>query len=352
MPFADILRNQPDREFTLCPGANINTPCWQGLPVTGHVGIELEVEGNNLPGAGNLMGVVDPQLNRVWLVKPDGSLRGGLEYVLSGPVETASLRHMVNGLFEQFRRPGCTINNSNRCSTHVHVNVSNLKVNEITSVIALWCTLQSAFIRWHGEQRVANHFCLSSRDEESMLEAWLEYLRQGMIPGQGRRDGIKYTALNILPIFTQGSVEFRCGGAPDSEDKIVWWAKICNAIVRYAAENYKNPVEFGYAISEQGPETILRRVLELANLGPITTDKIYAELTEDGNFFYDAMSDFRDIQPLLYSIPWDSLMDEINKENVPNPFAAPKKAKPRMIRLGDFEDGRIPPAPPRPREEF
>ncbi len=338
MPFADILREQPNKNtFELAPGNMINLPCWGGGKVDGDVGIELEIEGENLPGFANLGGVVSPDLQRTWHAKPDGSLRGGLEYVLSGPVKTTEVRYMVKGLFDKFKDIGSQLNNSNRCSTHVHVNVSDLKINQLTSVIALWCTLQSAFIPWHGEQRVVNHFCLSARDEESMLDAWLDYLRLGSPPGAGRRDGIKYTALNILPIFTQGSVEFRCGGAPDDEDKVVWWAKLCNAIVRYAADNYKNPMDFGYAISEQGPEEILRRVVEAANLGPLTTERVLSELLpRDNTFHYDAMSDFRDVQPLLYTIPWDSLMDEINKENIPNPFVVKKTGAPRPIRPADL----------------
>jgi hypothetical protein len=172
-----------------------------------------------------------------------------------------------------------------------------------------------------------------------MVDAWLHYLRNGEEPGRGN-DNIKYTALNILPVFRQGSLEFRCGGAPDEPDKIVWWAKICNAIVRYAAENYFNPYELGYALSEQGPETILYRVLEHANLGPQTTERVFNELTADGNLIVDAYNDFRDVQVLVYSIPWDEYMSEINKVNVPNPFGNKKPKKIRdaaEINFADFQ---------------
>jgi hypothetical protein len=49
------------------------------------------------------------------------------------------------------------------------------------------------------------------------------------------------------------------------------------------------------------------------------------------------MTDFRDVQALIYSIPWNDLMVEINRENVPNPFAPKQPKAPRAIRLGDIQ---------------
>jgi hypothetical protein len=337
MTFIKSLRNHYNKNHAvICPGYDINLPCYDAGRVEGDVGIELEIEGANLPAQGTLL--VEPIASKskgVWVVKQDGSLRGGLEYVTSGAIYVSEVREMVSGLFKAYNKAGSRINNSNRCSTHIHVNVSDLKVNQINSAIALWITFQKCLIEWNGIERVSNHYCLSSRDEEAMLEAWVDYLRNGNRPGRGHRDGVKYTALNIIPIWTQGSLEFRCGGRPDDEDHIVWWAKICNAIVRYAAENFQNPMELGYALSEQGPEQLLRRVLDRASLGERTTDRIYNELTENGTLHVDAMNDFRDVQYIVYAFPWDSLMERINSEHIPNPFADKAKQNKARPRFGD-----------------
>lgn len=350
MAFIDALKDRPNNTFTLCPGNAINLPCYDLGRVDGDVGIELEIEGTNLPAGPTLADIIAPTSRAVWLVKPDGSLRGGLEFVTSGPIKTSEVRHMVGGLFDRFKRQGTVINNSNRCSTHIHVNVSDLKVNTITSALALWCTFQTCFIRWCGEERVNNHFCLSTRDEESMPEAWLDFLMNGQRSTARHRANVKYTALNIIPIWSQGSLEFRCGSAADEPDKVVYWAKICNAIVRYAAEHFNNPLELGYALSEQGPEGLLRRVLLFAKLGETTTDRIYNELTADGRLHIDAMDDFRDVQAFLYSIPWEEVLPAINAEYVPNPFE--KQKTPSVLPpIERFVFDAIAPAPA-PREDF
>jgi Putative amidoligase enzyme len=328
----DVLReqNKKKNEFVLCPGRDLNRPCYyrRQEEIVGDVGLELEIEGNGLPTDPVLAGIVSPSTKRQWLSIQDGSLRnGGREYVLSGPIKTTELRHMIDGLYERIRANGGRVDNSNRCSTHVHVNVSDLKVNQLTSVLALWITFQTCLTAWNGVERVTNHFCLSTRDEESMLEAWQDFLTTGAHPERGYRDNVKYTALNILPIWFQGSLEFRVGGPPDDPDKVVYWAKICNAIVRYAAEHYANPLDYGHALSEQGPEGVLRSVLEFANLGPITTKRIYEELTASETFHVDCMEDFRDAQFMLYAFPWAQLMDQINQEFVPNPFNPSKGTK-------------------------
>jgi hypothetical protein len=322
MAFLYRYRQAANKESELVPGQQINHPCYTGGIVKGgDVGLELEIEGLNLPSGGNVADIVAS--NRAyWRAIADGSLRnGGVEYVLSRPIPIKEVRKMVDGLFSRFAQlPDCRIKNTNRCSTHVHVNASDLKVNQVTSAIALWCTFQTCLIKWNGIERVSNHYCLSTRDEESMLQAWLNYLRNGYIPTIRNNQNLKYTALNILPLFSQGSLEFRAGGPPNSPDKVVWWTKICNAIVRYAAERFQNPLALGYSLSELGPENLLREVLEFANLGPITTERIFQELTRDGMLNIDAMHDFRDIQILIYSFPWDALMEKINSKPIPNPF--------------------------------
>jgi hypothetical protein len=347
MSLLDAIAEQPKKdEFVLCPGNEINVPFGGGAVILGDVGLELEIEGMQLPRDPQLGHIRSPETNRFWRAIDDGSLRGeAKEYVLSGPIHSSEIRDMVDGLFTIIRSmPGGLIANSNRCSTHVHVNVSNLKVNHVTSAILLWCTFQTPLIAWCGEERVANHFCLSARDEESMADGWYRFLRTGERP---LLNGMKYTALNLIPIFTQGSLEFRSGGAPDHEDKVVWWAKICNAIVRYAADNYENPYSLGYALSEQGPEVILRKVLEYAKLGPLTTERIFNELTADGMLHINAMRDFRDVQALIYAFPWDDLLPKINTVPVPNPFSKAKNKAPNRIRHVDFgaRELAVPPAP-------
>ena len=284
----------------------------------GDVGIELEFEGDGLPDYELIEHLQSPESLAGWTVVRDGSLRnGGKEYVLTQPVKRSEIRHMVGGLFRTMSDHGTKIENTNRCSTHVHVNASGLKVNHITSALALWCTFGHAFIRWCGEERTHNHFCLSMQDEESLIEAWEDFVFDGVMP---TKFGLKYTALNILPLWSQGSLEFRCGSAPDEPDKVVYWAKMCLALVQYAADNFRNPADIASALSEQGPSDLLYDILKSAQLGPRTTERIYWELTNVVNFDNLCMDCFRDFQHLVLGIRWHTLLDKIDAPNIPNPF--------------------------------
>lgn len=300
----------------------LNRPIAQSN-VSGDVGLELEIEGVDLLRDRDIENIVSPETAAHWQTTHDGSLRnGGLEYVLTKPIKTSEIRHMVGSLFDRMATYGSIVQNTNRCSTHVHVNAAGLKINHVTSVLALWSTFGHAFIRWCGEERTHNHFCLSVQDEDSLLEAWESYLVTGDEPtGQG----LKYTALNILPLWTLGSLEFRCGSAPDEADKVVHWAKMCNAIVRYAADHFSNPMDIAYALSEQGPRELLRSILVSANLGPHTTDRIFRELTNEINFDKISMDCFRDCQHLVMGYNWHQLLDKIEAPFVPNPFAAERR---------------------------
>ena len=135
-------------------GLKLNKPLTE-MNISGDVGIEFELEGSSLLTAGYFDGLTGSKSRAVWLAKRDGSLRnGGMEYVVSEPIYYDEITPMVEGFFERFEKhPTSKIKNTNRCSTHVHVNVSSFKVNELTSAIALWLTLEEALIAWCGEER-------------------------------------------------------------------------------------------------------------------------------------------------------------------------------------------------------
>lgn len=327
----------------IAPGVPLNVSLYRtytgtaGSAVDGDVGLELEVEGRDLPSGLSIVDIRGAETGATWRSIADGSLRGeSCEYVLSTPCKTSELRAMVGGLFDKFKKHDTRLNNSNRCSTHVHVNVQDLKLNQITSVLCLWSTFSSAFIRWCGEDRVSNHFCLSTVEEDAVMDAWEMFLTNGRWPTDGN---LKYSALNVLPILSLGSLEFRCGAAPDEADKVVYWAKICNAIVRYAAETYPNPMQLSYAMSELGPRNILKEVLEFANLGPRTTESIFEEICAQTDVAAEAFAGFRIAQPLIAEPDWEGNMEEINREFVPSPFKPAAKKRPA--------GGRLPPMPMR-----
>lgn len=312
------------------PYVEMNAPIARTDTPKGDIGIEFEIEGRNLLGGGYLEDITGSKSKAYWTSKTDGSLRnGGREYVLSTPCYIGELSELVIPFFRKFETGRAIIKNSNRCSTHIHVNIGGYKINELTSAIALWKVFETSMLAWCGEERQSNHFCLSSKDETSVIDAWTQYLRGGQQPNERN---LKYSALNVLTIFSFGSLEFRCAAGANEPTMPITWATFCYNLVRYAKEKYPNPFNIAYDISERGPETILKEICDCAD-GAL--DKFYSDVVnnDDIDFVDSCLEGFRTAQPFVMGFPWDQWMEAINKEYVPNPFSKTSKKKLKTPRL-------------------
>lgn len=292
----------------------------------GTIGLELEIEARSLlPREGHL-DFASPSTHTRWLGVADGSLRGeAREYIFSQPAKRDEVKVMVHGLFKSFDDLKSRVSNSNRCSTHVHINMKGRTINQLTAVIALWGTFEEMLISWNGEERVANHFCLSMKNSPSLVDAWNSYLRVGMFEGQGQdRHGLKYMAFNILPLWRKGSFEFRCGGSPNDPDTVTTWATFIDTLVEYACTNYANPTRLASDLSERGGYSIFEDICgrTFSNFCKEVVGETSVEEFND-----KCLDGFRIIQPLVLGYPWDSWLELINKEYIPNPFEKPKKLK-------------------------
>lgn len=310
------------------PYLEMNCPVGVQSKATGLIGLELEIEGINLPGEGHLEQIVSSETKSRWKAAPDGSLRGeNLEYVLNKPTSLDEAIKMVNLLYDAFKRRGTVLTNSNRCSTHVHINMKNKKIHELTSILALWMVFEKALIKWNGEERESNHFCLSSNDSPQVAETWERFLREGAANWAG---GLKYSSLNILPLFNLGSFEFRCGAPPNNPEQVISWFSFLVSMVEFAVEKYPNPLSISYDLSERGAFQILEEICERAEK-PALTEEIISSCSKNiEEFEMVCMSGFRNAQPFIAPFPWENWIEMANKEYVPNPFKTTKKAT--MVR--------------------
>ena len=312
-----IKENANERRVQGIPGKKLNAPV-KRRDWAESIGIEIELEGASLPNGGYLDGIVSSS-GSSWQVKTDGSLRGGFEYVLNKPCKDDEVDYLVRGLFDVFEKRGTRLVPSNRCSLHVHYNIGGLKVNTITSILALWTVFEEPLLRIWGEARYRNHFCLSSKDEEGNVEAWADYLTKGRLP---EGNNLRYTALNIVAIRKYGSVEFRGGGAVTDPDRAISWTRFLYRLCEYAKETYPNPQQLAYDISERGAQSILEDICG------DEFERIYREATATVEEFDRCCAEsFYNFQPILFGFPWNEWLPEIEKEFVPNPFEKGGKEK-------------------------
>jgi hypothetical protein len=222
----------------------------------GDVGLELEIEGRNLP---SFIRTLSPELAIGWKAEKDGSLRGeNHEYITNGPIKMAEVEPMLAGLWNAFKEKGSKLKLSNRCSTHVHVNCSMLTPKPITSFIALYGMVEEAVTYWCGQDRVSNPFCLRMCDTPATIREWTKRLRGDMAEFG---NGMKYNALNLKPLFMMGSVEFRSLRAVEDYTVILKWVRFLWALREEARTTYQNPARLAQEVSARGALGVIEAII-------------------------------------------------------------------------------------------
>jgi len=333
MSFLEVYK-EGIKEVSGIPGRKMNQPV-AAKNLLGDIGLELEIEANNLPAPATFDFLIGPETGARWLGKADGSLRGeAIEYVLDRPCNAGEVPTLVLGLYDAMQKSGIRFNLSNRCSTHVHRNVGGKRLDELTTVITLWTIFEECLINWCGDERKVNHFCLPSSEQTVVTDWWDKYL-------QGRSDPLdegqmKYSGLNIVTMSTLGSFEFRVMRASEDPQPIIDWALFVDALFDYASAN-PNPSLLSSGVSEKGGRELFKEVCK--NLHPRFTESV---LDHPDNTAFDRMclDGFRRTQKIVLGYPWSVWQPMIHEEYIPNPFASKGSSFTRVdpgirIRRGD-----------------
>jgi hypothetical protein len=188
-----------------------------GVGCQGRFGIEIEVEGKNLPNEG---------LPRYWNYHNEGSLRGGgAEYVSKGAFTLEQVPHRVSDLKDFMLAYGSRwTEGAYRASTHVHVNVSQEQYIDILGVFILNTIIEPVLFRLGAPERDGNLFCMPSYDCGDINE-WFEntckmfgHNQWNYFKGRG-----KYAALNYDPLTKLGSIEWRIFPSTMEGERIHTW---------------------------------------------------------------------------------------------------------------------------------
>ena len=222
----------------------------------GVFGIEVEVEGNNLPTEDH---------KALWKVTKDGSLRGEAnEYILKRPLELGEAKFAVEHLGNLLANS--QLHMSFRTSVHVHINIQNMYITQLKRFIYVSFLLENLLAEFSGEGRVGNRFCLRVCDAEyqiAMIKACIS--AAGTIP-RFMNEECKYAAINLVPIRTQGSVEFRTMQGTTDSDTINTWLEILNKIYKFALSDSRSCKELSDLVVAS-PSKFLEEVMgELSNL--------------------------------------------------------------------------------------
>lgn len=161
-------------------------------------------------------------------IKVDGSLRNnGYEFVTL-PMNFGALETKLPVFFEKHGFKAS--NYSDRCSVHVHANCMDLTLEQVKTICLLYQVFEDLFFEFCGQERHNNIFCVpwnQTNNTHALLNDFQTKL--------GRWQ--KYTALNILPLKTFGTIEFRHMGGEYEVSKILTWLNLIGSLFAYARKN-------------------------------------------------------------------------------------------------------------------
>lgn len=216
------------------------------------IGLEIEVEGRNLPLT----------IFAHWVVHDDGSLRGqeNAEYVLRQPVSRKALEEALVYLEEKFKESGAELDNdSDRTSVHVHLNVQDRTWAEVFTFWTLWTIIEDLSFELCGTERRGNLFCLRVKDAEGLIQAARLSFEEQALPFQF--NDYRYAACNLNATNKFGSIEFRGMHGTVNAEEILRWVDFLRNCLRASAK-FKNPHEVIAEFSKKGPQDFLTSIFD------------------------------------------------------------------------------------------
>tara|TARA_Y100001973_G_scaffold106774_1_gene187460 strand:+ start:6840 stop:7721 length:882 start_codon:yes stop_codon:yes gene_type:complete len=260
---------------------------FRNKPTKGSIGIEIEVEGNNLPEIGG-----------AWRCEHDGSLRGeAMEYVLRRPVELPEAYKSLATLSHAFKENGSQIADTGRAGVHIHVNCQELNIIQLYNFITLYLIFEDSLVKWCGPDRVGNLFCLRAKDAEWLLFNLASALEDGEFRRRFSSDELRYASMNVKALAQYGSLEFRAMRSTADMELIYQWAGVLHDL-RERAKATENPVELIYQVSAGGEEAFLDNYLgEFA--------EVVKEVDED--WMQSIRDGMRRAQEIAFAGDWEAL---------------------------------------------
>lgn len=267
---------------------------FNGQDVDGEVGIEVELEGANLPSG--------PMFNQaaagIWGAHHDGSLRGSsCEIVLTKPVPREEVHDTLDLASNIMKEVGAILEPSVRTGVHIHVNIRHLTMEQTFIYMLTFLLFETALVRYCGEDRQGNLFCLRSQDAEAYLGALETAIRSNDF-NKLYTDQLRYSAMNPKALCEYGSLEFRCLKTPKKIKAIEEWVDILLRLKDFSL-TIKDPRDLIERISIEGGFEIAKQCFGE-----------YAEMLDGGDWTVELYEGLRRIQPAVFSRSWNSPENE------------------------------------------
>ncbi|MBK6571836.1 MAG: amidoligase family protein [Saprospiraceae bacterium] len=182
-------------------------------------GMEIEVE--NVPDPKILC-----QKQPYWTITTDNSLRDyGYEFI-TPPLRADQFEGALKQL--NYSLPNnCRF--TPRTSVHVHMNVRDLNIEQINSLILIYTVIEGVLFNWVGTRK-DNVFCIPIIDTD-YVQNYITFVND---PRDMVESWNKYTAFNMQPVCTKGTVEFRHMYGTANVNILLKWINILSKLKQFA----------------------------------------------------------------------------------------------------------------------
>jgi hypothetical protein len=292
----------------------------------GEVGLEIEVEGNAFPKYEEKFdeyGDVierhrDPNIPDQWDYTHDGSLRGedNAEYILAGPTMFDEVPEAIDDLWQMFEDFGSVLDDSNRTSIHVHLNVQDWHLDRLCSFVAMYLIVEDVFTHWCGDHRVGNLFCLRAKDAPGIVSRLSQLFQHEN--GFAINGGMHYSGLNAHALKKLGSIEVRTMRGVKDPELIKTWVGVLERLYHLSGD-VKDPRDVVSGFSGRPRADFLSDLL-----GPFTSQILEGCGMNSHEVSESLREGIRIAQRLCYCRDWSKYEkqeapDVFGRSNVPEP---------------------------------
>lgn len=170
-------------------------------------------------------------LNFCWHRDNDGSLRNnGQEFIskLGTTFETASLFTQLLEAFISIVEKHATANA--RTGLHVHVDMRDLKLIDLQRLLLVYLVFEKALFDYSGK-RQGSVFCVPLYETAFPFERLRSVTTSAELRDVLAKASKKYMGLNLLPLISQGTIEFRMHRGTYKSKEINNWLQIISDLV-------------------------------------------------------------------------------------------------------------------------
>lgn len=219
------------------------------------MGIELEYEGMDL----SVVSQAFADSRRIRVIQDHSLKHKGVELIfrqaMCGDLVVKALDEVFNALKAKKQEPYLK---GNRCSTHVHINVTDLTVPELKNFILFSYLCEPALLDTCSKDRRHNSFTVGierTRDFDWILANIQDNNLQFNV------DMAKYRAIGLNSLYSLGSLEFRMFNGSCDQGQILDWINFIQEI-KHIATTRGDMRQLVLSIMRSDPETVLNAVFK------------------------------------------------------------------------------------------